>query len=218
MKDRPIPALSLAGVGPGSNPNTRTPWRFRFPLPTGSKERSPPDGSGGRVLFIAEITGYQFLISAVPTLKRLSGMASSAASSPDFMASRILRSSSSSITIMRQSAGRHHSNAPHPIEALDRAVERAAQIQASAVLRHVMRKVNIQNDRNAGRRRVTQNRMIEKTVSVWNAPARRRLGRRVRLREIEVLASQRIQNMIGQRRSPGITWRPPAVNFQARRC
>ena len=37
------------------------------------------------------------------------------------------------------------------------AVERAAQIQTTAVLRHVMWKMDIQNDGNAGRRGVTQN-------------------------------------------------------------
>ncbi len=105
---------------------------------------------------------------------------------------------------MGQAAGRHHGHASDAVEAFDRTVQGAAQIEASTVLGDVMRKVNIQNDRDAGRRRVTQNRVIEKPVCVRNAPARRCLRCRIGLRKIEILAGKKIQYVIGKSRRAGI--------------
>ena len=67
-------------------------------LPSDSTARNRPGDTCSPAAFIAAITGYQFLISAVPTLKKFSGSVASASSSPLAMAAITLRSNSSSIT------------------------------------------------------------------------------------------------------------------------
>src|SRR5207245_2259021 len=57
-----------------------------------------------------------------------------------------------------------------------------------------------ENDRDARRRLVLKNRVIQEPVGVWNAATRCAARRVVRLRKVEVLVGERVEDVIGQRR------------------
>src|SRR5712691_2823930 len=87
------------------------------------------------------------------------------------------------------------------MEAANRALERAAQLEAAAGLRLIVRIVHVQDDRDAWRRSIRQDGVIEKAVGVRN-PATRAASRHGRgLRQIKAVVGKRVEDVIGQFRS-----------------
>src|SRR5204863_522672 len=83
-------------------------------------------------------------------------------------------------------------------KALDGAPNSAAKLEAPRRLRLIVRIMHVQNDRYAWRRRIAENRVVEKSERMRNAVADGVLRRRIRLRDIEVLTLERTQDVIGQ--------------------
>ena len=153
---------------------------------------------------MAAMTGYQFLISAVPTLNRFSGSAGQRV-----LVALLHGGHDRLIEILvdhevRQAAGRDQRHAVEPLEARDRAIQRTSKLEASAQLWRVVGEMDVQDDGHARRRPVLQDRVIEEAVGVRDPAARRAAWRVVGLRQVEVLVAQRVEDVVGERGRAGV--------------